>query len=643
MTTAFQASIKYPLIWIINTANPGESEPIVNKVHRKIKKMVRFTDWLRAHYETAYHYYLAEHLHEYGIGTGEIHDFLGLRVTGAKTLNISLYRKSLSEVYVDVIIRAYVDIFTGDEYAPQRRLSYTDYRVRGYYDLYEKRCKLFQCFMPYRPEDDMDKPRLDDYLVPIISKNDLEDTAHWFLEEHYPNAFLNPSRINIKAMIQEMGLHAYKTGLSEDEKINGVLYLKGKRATLYTDDGTPFSANVPDKTILLERKLCLDNPKKANHTALHECTHYGLHSLFFLFQAAYIEELHQYFDPIDVDKLPLDDEGHKEISLMEWQTKRLTPRIQMPEEWVDEKMQDLLPKYAWMNEYAMYEKIINELAEHFHVSKEMAKYRLKELGYSDTRGVLNYINAAYIPAYKVPAEISPYQTFDISFDELLCLRKTNPNLRDMLSTGEFLYCEGHLCLNRKEYIQIGKNNRPHLTDYARSHMIECCILFTRHRFLRYDYQTGVLHDSEPIINYAEIGAHFEFIGNIIDPLERAKKCNAINRYIPNFFSDLLVFHMARLRILEEDLEEFSGVSVSTITRYRTQNDYNCTEPKLLALSVGLSLEPDFSRDFLKKGGYSFDKDTVVIDMIDIMLDTMYKEPVEVWRNYFVAHGYNGLI
>lgn len=643
MTAAFQASIKYPLIWIINTANPSESEPRINKAHKKIKKMVRFIDWLRAHYETAYHYYLTQHLHEYGIGTGEIQDFLGLRVTGAKTLHISLYRKSWSEVYVDVIIRAYVDIFTGDESSPQCGHSYTDYRVRGYYDLYEKRCQLFQYFMPYRSEDDMDKPRLDEYLVPIINKNDLEDTAHWFLEEHYPDAFLNPGRINIKAMIREMGLHAYRTGLSEDEKINGVLYLKGKRVTLYTDDGTPFSADVPDKTILIERKLCRDNPKKANHTALHECTHYGLHSLFFLFQAAYIEELHQYFDPIDEEKLPLDDEGRKEISLMEWQAKRLTPRIQMPEEWIDEKMQELLQKYAWMNEYVMYEQIIRELSEYFHVSKEMVKYRLEELGYSNTRGILNYINEAYIPAYKVPSEISPYQTFDISFDELLYLRKTNSHLCDVLSTGEFLYCEGHICLNREEYIQIGKDSRPHLTDYARSHMIECCILFIRHRFLRYDYQTGVLHDSEPIINYAEIGAHFDFIGNIIDPLERAKKRNAINRYIPNFFSDLLVFHMARLRIMEEDLEEFSGVSVSTITRYRTQNDYNRTEPKLLALSVGLSLEPDFSRDFLKKGGYSFNKETVVVDMIDIMLDTMYKEPVEVWRNYFVSHGYAGLI
>lgn len=150
----------------------------------------------------------------------------------------------------------------------------------------------------------------------------------------------------------------------------------------------------------------------------------------------------------------------------------------MLEEWVDEKMQELLPKYAWMNEYVMYEQIIKELSEYFHVSKEMAKYRLKELGYSDTIGVLNYINEAYIPAYKISSGISPYQSFNISFDELCSLRETNLKLRDILSTGDFLYCEGNLCLNREEYIQIGKDGRPHLTDYACSHMIEYCTLLT---------------------------------------------------------------------------------------------------------------------------------------------------------------------
>lgn len=638
MTAAFQASIRYPLIWIINTANPGESEPIVNKVHRKIKKMVCFTDWLRAHYESAYHYYLAEHLHEYGIGNSDISDFLGLRVTGAKTLHISLYRKSWSEVYVDVIVRAYVDIFTGNESNPNRRKSVVDYRVRGYYDLYEKRCKLFQCFMPYRPEDDMDKPRLDEYLVPIISKNDLEDTAHWFLEEHYPDVLLNPGRINIKAMIREMGLHVYKTGLSEDERINGVLYLKGKRATLYTDDGIQFSANVPDKTILLERKLCRDNPKKANHTALHECTHFGLHSLFFLFQTTYIEELHQYFDPIDEEKLPLDDEERKEIALMEWQAKRLVPRIQMPEEWVDDKMQDLLQKYAWMNEYAMYEKIINDLAEHFNVSKEMAKYRLRELNYSDTSGILNFINEEYIPSYKVPSGISPYQTFDISQDELVRMFRTDRKLRDMLHTGDFIYCEGHLCLNSAPYIERGKDGNLRMTAYAHEHMIECCLLFTKRKTLIYDYKTGVLQDTIP-----EQFQKAFLSGAPAQKTRWRKLVSETKKALPANFNDIVAYYMDNWAVSVRQIADLSGLSNGVISKCKTNHSYRPSIPIAAMMTLGLGLVPGLNDHFMHKAGHMLDGDTDEEIVFDIVLSTMYADTIDKWDEFVQEQGLPALL
>lgn len=638
MTTAFQASIRYPLIWIINTANPSESEPSINKPHKKIKKMVRFTDWLRAHYETSYHYYLAEHLHEYGIGTGEIQDFLGLKVTGTKTLHISLYRKSWSEVYVDVIIRAYADIFTGDESSPQCGHSYTDYRVRGYYDLYEKRCKLFQCFMPYHPEDDMDKLRLDDYLVPIISKNDLEDTAHRFLEEHYPDGLLNPGRINIKAMIREMGLQVYKTGLSENEKINGVLYLKSKRTTLYSDDGTPFPADISDKTILIERKLCTENPKKANHTALHECTHYGLHSLFFLFQTTYIEEMHQYFEPIDEEKLPLDDEGHKEISLMEWQTKRLAPRIQMPEEWVDEKMQELLQKYAWMNEYAMYEKIINDLAEHFNVSKEMAKYRLKELEYSNTRGLLNYINEAYIPAYKVPAGISPYQTFDVSKDELVRMFRTDRKLREMLHTGDYIYCEGHLCINAPLYIEKCKDRNPRLTAYAHEHMIECCLLFTKRKTLIYDYKTGVLQDTIP--------EQFQkaFISGT--PSQKTRWTTFVKETkakLPSNFTDIVAYYIENFGLSTRIIADTCRLSNGTINRCRTERKYKPEIAIVAQLTLGLGLVPGLNDHLMHRAGYFLDGDTDEEIVFDILLSTMYADTIDKWDEFVQEQGLPALI
>lgn len=638
MTTAFQASIRYPLIWIINTANPGDSEPIINKANKKIRKMVRFTDWLRAHYETAYHYYLAEHLHEYGIGNGKIRDFLGLRVTDSKILHISLYRKSWSEVYVDVIIRAYVDIFTGDEYSPQCGHSHTDYRVRGYYDLYEKRCKLFQCFMPYHPEDDMDKPELDDYLVPIISKYALEDTAHWFLNEHYPNAFLNPGRINIKAMIREMGLHVYKTGLSGDERINGVLYLKGKRTTLYSEDGMPFCADIPDKTILIDRNLCRDNPRKADNTAFHECTHFGLHSLFFLFQNTYIEELHQYFDPIDEEKLPLDDEGRKEIALMEWQAKRIVPRIQMPDDFVDEKMQNLLSKYAWMNEFAMYERIIKELSDYFHVSKEAAKYRLRELGYSDTRGVLNYINEAYIPAYKVPAEISPYQSFDISFDELVGMFRTNRKLRDMLHAGDYIYCEGHLCINASPYIERGKDRNPRLTAYAHENMIECCLLFTKRKTLIYDYRVGVLQDTIP--------EQFQkaFISG--SPAQKArwrKLVSETKKVLPANFNDIVTYYMDNWAVSVRQIADLSGLSNGVISKCKTNHSYRPSIPIAAMMTLGLGLVPGLNDHFMHKAGHMLDGDTDEEIVFDIILSTMYADTIDKWDKFVQEQGLPALL
>lgn len=638
MTRNFQAAIRYPLIWIIDTINPGGTEPIVNKVHRKIRKMVRFTDWLRAHYETAYCCYLTEHLHEYGLRTGNISNFLGLRVTGTKLLNISLYRKSWSEVYADVIIRAYADIYAGDESAPNCRKSVVDYRVRGYYDLYEKRCRLFQCFMPYHPEDNMDKLRLDDFLVPIIGKNDLEDTAHRFLNEHYPNAFLKPGRIDIKTMIQEMGLHVHKTGLSEDGRINGILYLNNKRTTLYSENGMPFSAVVPEKTILIERNLFKDNPNKANNAAMHECTHFGLHSLFFLFQSIYIEELHQYFDPIDEEKLPLDDEGRREIALMEWQAKRLTPRIQMPDEWVDEKMQELLQKYAWMNEYAMYEKIISDLADYFHVSKETAKYRLKELGYSDTGGLLNYINEAYIPAYKIPAGISPFQSFDISKDELVRMFRTDRKLREMLHTGDYIYCEGHLCINASPYIERCKDGNPRLTAYAHEHMIECCLLFTKRKTLIYDYKTGVLQDTIP--------EQFQkaFISGT--PAQKTRWTAFVKETkakLPSNFTDIVAYYIENFGLSTRIIADTCRLSNGTINRCRTERKYKPELAIVAQLTLGLGLVPGLNNHLMHRAGYFLDGDTDEDIVFDILLSTMYADTIDRWDEFVQEQGLPALI
>lgn len=646
MTAKTINSVRYPLLWIVNQYDLSDARAIPNKACKRIPRLLKFRDWLEERYKTAYQYELTEHLHEYGLDE-PIPGFVGLRVTRTKLLDMKFYRRSWCDVYVDTIMRAYINVYTGDDRSPQCRKMCVDYRIRGYYDLYDRQSHLFQAFFQYNPNDDMEydgKTPLDDYLIPFINSDNLEDEAYSCLEEIYPYVFQRSGPLNMKAVARENQLTIKLTGLSPDGKGRKArLYLyKKKGEVLFDKNGKPFTATVPANTILVERKLYYKNLLRALNSTAHELCHFGKHSLFELAQEMYRDELMEHFGIADANVLSMDAEEQKVIRVMEWQAKRLAPRIQMYTGHVEDKMDELLNKYGWCEKHAMVERIVRDLAEYFKVSKEAAKYRIQELGYLNTDGDLVFIDDAYLPAYDVPEWLKPFETFDISFDELLGLYRQDKRLQKMLHTGNFLYCEAHLCVNDKKYIEI-KNGKPHLTQYAHENMIECCVLFTKHKTIVIDYKSGVFQDAAPLIDYAVIGAHFNFIGNVTDPLERAEKRNAIKRYLPNFFPDLLIFHMARLRIQEEDLEDFSGVSVSTITRYRSQNDYKCTEPKLLALSVGLSLEPDFSKDFLKKGGYSFDKETIVLDMIDFMLDTMYKEPVEVWRKYFVSHGYKGLI
>lgn len=630
MTYKLQESINYPLIWTISSVNPDVTEPEYNTVHRRIKKMVRFTEWLRAHYETAYHSYLAEHLHEYGLGTDTVPNFVGLRVTGAKTLKIILYRKSWSEVYVDVIVRAFLDIYSGKTSVPERSRAFADYRIRGYYDLYAKRCRLFKCFMPYRPEDDMDMLRLDDYLVPNIARDELEDIALWFLKEHYPDGLIKPGHISIKSMIREMGLHAFKTGLSPNGKDKGALFLYGKRATLVQENGVPLFTEIPSKTILLDRSL---SPYKAKYTASHECCHFGLHSLFFLFQENYIEELHDYFEPIEEAQLTLDEDDRKEISKMEWQANRLAPRVLMPYDRVDEKMQELLLKYAWMNEFSMYERIIIELSEFFKVSKEAAKYRLRELGYSDTSGILNFINEAYVPAYKVPNGISPYQTFDISADELVTMFRTDKKLRDLLRSGDYIYCEGHLCINAPQYIEIGKDRNPKLTDYAHNHMVECCLLFTKRRVLIYDYKTGILQDTIP--------EQFQkaFLSGTPAQKTRWKKLVAETRKkLPANFNDIVAYYMDNWAVSVRQIADLSGLSNGVISKCKLNRSYRPSIPITAALTLGLGLVPGLNDHLMHRAGHMLDGDTDEEAVYDIILSTMYADTIEKWNDFVLSQG-----
>ena len=641
MTAKTINSVRYPLLWIVNRYDLSDAKAIPNKACKRIPRLLKFRDWLEERYKTAYQYELADYLHEYGLDE-PIPDFVGLRVTRTKLFDMKFYRRSWCDVYVDTIMRAYINVYTGDNRSPQCRKMFVDYRVRGYYDLFERQGHLFQAFLQYRPEDDLEyegNTPLDDYLIPVITSDNLEEEAFSCLEEIYPYIFQRSGPLNMKAVANENHLKIMLTGLSPDGKGRKArLYLFEKKGeVLFDKNGKPFTATVPANTILVERRLYYKNLLRALNSMAHEFIHFGKHSLFELAQEMYREELKEHLGISDVNSLPMDAEEQKIIRVMEWQAKRLAPRIQMYTGHVEDKMEELLHKYGWCEKHAMVERIVRDLAEYFKVSKEAAKYRIQELGYLRTDGDLVFIDDAYIPAYNIPEWLMPFESFDLSRKELFNAFKEDKRLRDLLHTGAFVYCESHLCLNDPLYIEK-KNGRLRLTDLAHENMNECCLLFAKHRVLNYDFESGVFQDSIPE-QYQKA-----FLSGTPTQKTRWKKVIAETRKeLPANFNDIVAYYMDNWAASVREVADRSGLSNGVISKCKTNRNYRPSISIAAMLTLGLGLVPGLNDHLMHKAGHMLDGDTDEEIVFDILISTMYASTIYKWDEFAQEQGLPALL
>lgn len=141
------------------------------------------------------------------------------------------------------------------------------------------------------------------------------------------------------------------------------------------------------------------------------------------------------------------------------------------------KAQELIEKYQSELQKTelvdILEPVIDELAHFFEVSRMAAKIRMTNLGYSEVRNVFIYIDGKYVRPYTYRKDaIKENQTFCIGLADALSESNASSSFKEKLQTGNYLYVESHFCLNDLKHIE---NNR--LTDYARLHLDECCLVF----------------------------------------------------------------------------------------------------------------------------------------------------------------------
>ena len=124
------------------------------------------------------------------------------------------------------------------------------------------------------------------------------------------------------------------------------------------------------------------------------------------------------------------------------------------------------------------EPVIDALATFFCVSRLAAKIRMIDAGYEEAVGTFTYIDGRYVQPHRFKKGVlERNQTFSISATDAAIQSITNPSLVPHVRDGSYLYVDAHFVLNHPKYVTQDLIGTIWLTDYARTHMEECCLVF----------------------------------------------------------------------------------------------------------------------------------------------------------------------
>ena len=155
--------------------------------------------------------------------------------------------------------------------------------------------------------------------------------------------------------------------------------------------------------------------------------------------------------------------------LIEWQARYTTPRIQMPKEMFKKKAEEVMAQYppgALENDEVL-NAVVKALADFFIASRHSVRIRLEETGF------LRQV-------YEINDLAQRRLTTLISAADAFREYRENQEFRAMVDAGAVRFVENRYIINDPRYIEQTRA-KPRLTDYARSHLSECALLFVKRK------------------------------------------------------------------------------------------------------------------------------------------------------------------
>jgi len=495
-----------------------------------------------------------------------------------------------------------------------------------------------------------DEDALTKFLVPYIYAKDLDAHAEKFLKKYCPRALEKPMPLPINEIIEAMGLSVYEAPLPSG--VFGRTYFSNTTVEVYDNRGNVIKREITPGTILRDpTEVFMRNIGSKNNTIIHECVHWDKHYKFFELQRLLNPEIHSISCAVVENYNRKNNDLVNELEWMEWQANALAPRILMPASTTRRKLNrimiDLHNSFPNTRSGELMQMAISELADFFNVSTFAAKLRAIDLGFDQAAGVFNYVDGKYFPpiSYK-KGTLKKDQTYIVDFNNAVVETTLNQELSIALQAGHFVHANGLFVINDSKYIKLNDRSEAELTDYALEHVDECCLVFNRKTRISNSYDDSFYRycflcrdaNSESFVeatcelykdNNEDVAKRATEMAKIRN---EAARITELMNSLPGSFAGTLDAHIKRRSYTNEEMEERCQISERRIRDLRSNNDMKVELPTVLALCIGLNLQPTFAFDLLKKAGHDIMSRYTNDNLVYIYLITNHHmETLSMWN------------
>lgn len=557
-----------------------------------------------------------------------------VRIIRAKVIRPeSVFFQPVNEFYVDILVDAGIafDFYEDGRFCSSKVWN-GELRLRYVFDF--RPCHM-DCHFADVILDDNDSLintdemfiTLDKYLLPYLQGVDYEILAENILERQQKNCLSSDVPFDPFDWIRNMGLKVHY-GIFPDESILGEYFFdRGSAALIDKSTGQIYDLKVSPGTIVLNNKL-LDNKGILNATATHESIHHYLGIYFFLLQkthgqgfCSYLCKRYQRSD-VHMSLSPID--------IMELQANKLPGYLMIQKESAKERATKLLLYYGKGRSLDSMKRLVDDMSDYYRTTKVMMKTRLIEMGFTEVSGLTQTANGHLIPPYV--STLGKGETYTIDESDAIREFVENEEFSRIISSGHFVYAEGHFCLNDKKYVFKTVSGIYTLTGYARNHMRECCLVFKT---------IYISNGTKGFYGYLFKGKsasnkHKKYVGfngkSVVTEegrklREQAEKEINETAFMSVSFNQATVNLMKSHNITVSQLAEKTGLSIETIKNLRNNPDMVFSIETIVAVCIAMQLPYSTSLDYIDMSPCKFLK---TVDM------KLYKYALMHWNELPVS-------